>query len=75
VGSNGDGKYDRYWHFSELPVTFQRSVVDGRAGIALKSPPDTEPNKKQPEAITPVIAMRNLGYARIVSKAMVEQME
>ena len=41
-------------------------------GIALKSPP---PNKNQPEAITPVIAMRILGYARIVSKAMVEQME
>ena len=29
--------------------------------------------KKQPEAITPVIAMRNLSYARIVSKAIVEQ--
>jgi hypothetical protein len=25
---------------------------------------DPRPNKKQPEAITPVIAMRNLGYAR-----------
>jgi hypothetical protein len=25
-----------------------------------------KPNKKQPKAITPVIAMRNLGYARIV---------